>query len=97
MRSWGFFKVILPLLKPVLLVVLLFRLLDAFRVYDLFWVMSGRELKSLSTYVYQNVMLSNIYFGSGRAAAVFMSVIALSVALVRAGYLVPQQSQQVTL
>lgn len=75
-----FLRVTLPLLKPALLVALLFRLLDAFRVYDLFWVMAGRELRSLSTYVYQNVMLSQINFGLGSAAAVFVFLFALSVA-----------------
>ncbi len=77
----SFFKITLPLLKPTLLIVLLIRLLDAFRVHDLFWVMAGRQLKSLSTYVYQNVMLSQINFGLGSAAAVFVFACAFSTAL----------------
>jgi ABC-type sugar transport system permease subunit len=67
-----FFRITLPLLKPALLVVLLIRLLDAFRVFDLFRVLGGQNLTSLSTYVYQNVMLSQINFGLGNAAAVFV-------------------------
>jgi ABC-type glycerol-3-phosphate transport system permease component len=67
-----FFRITLPLLKPALLVVLLLRLLDAFRVFDLFRVLGTRNLISLSTYVYQDVMLSQINFGLGNAAAVFM-------------------------
>ena len=47
-----FFRITLPLLKGAILVALLFRTLDAYRVYDLFWVLSNRELKSLSTFVY---------------------------------------------
>src|SRR5215213_2724541 len=67
-----FFRITLPLLRPVLLVVLLLRLLDAFRVFDLFMVLGDQNLDSLSTYVYQDVMLSQIHFGLGNAAAVFM-------------------------
>jgi trehalose/maltose transport system permease protein len=67
-----FFSITLPLLKPALLVVLLIRLLDAFRVYDLFRVLGDQNLASLSTYVYQDVMLSQINFGLGNAAGVFM-------------------------
>jgi multiple sugar transport system permease protein len=47
-----FFKITLPLLKPTILIVLLIRLLDAFRVHDLFWVMgvaSSRPSPSTST------------------------------------------------
>src|SRR5215212_4569979 len=67
-----FVRITLPLLRPVLLVVLLLRLLDAFRVFDLFVVLGDQNLDSLSTYVYQDVMLSQIHFGLGNAAAVFM-------------------------
>jgi trehalose/maltose transport system permease protein len=67
-----FLSITLPLLKPALLVVLLLRLLDAFRVFDLFRVLGDQNLTSLSTYVYQDVMLSQINFGLGNAAGVFM-------------------------
>jgi ABC-type glycerol-3-phosphate transport system permease component len=76
-----FFSITLPLLKPALLVVLLLRLLDAFRVFDLFSVLGNRNLISLSTYVYQDVMLSQINFGLGNAAAVFMFLCAFLVSL----------------
>ena len=39
-----FFRITLPLLKGAILVALLFRTLDSYRVYDLFWVMSAQEL-----------------------------------------------------
>ena len=42
-----FFRITLPLLKPAILVALLFRTLDAWRIYDLFWVLSDRNLESL--------------------------------------------------
>jgi ABC-type glycerol-3-phosphate transport system permease component len=76
-----FISITLPLLKPALLVVLLLRLLDAFRVFDLFRVLGNRNLISLSTYVYQDVMLSQINFGLGNAAAVFMFLCAFLASL----------------
>ena len=76
-----FFSITLPLLKPALLVVLLLRLLDAFRVFDLFRVLGADNLASLSTYVYQDVMLSQINFGLGNAAAVFMFLCAFLASL----------------
>jgi ABC-type sugar transport system permease subunit len=76
-----FFGITLPLLKPALMVVLLLRLLDAFRVFDLFRVLGADNLASLSTYVYQNVMLSQINFGLGNAAAVFIFLCAFLASL----------------
>lgn len=43
-RLQRFTGIPLPLLWPVILVVLLTRLLDAFRVHEPFWVMGAREL-----------------------------------------------------
>ena len=67
-----FFRITLPLLKGAILVAVLFRTLDAYRVYDLFWVLGNRELASLSTYVYEGVRISQLQFGPGNAAAVFI-------------------------
>jgi trehalose/maltose transport system permease protein len=76
-----FFRITLPLLKGTILVAVLFRTLDAYRVYDLFWVMSNRELGSLSTFVYEGVRISQLQFGEGNAAAVFIFVTAFLIAL----------------
>lgn len=52
-----FFKITLPLVKPSLLVALLFRTLDAFRVYDLIAILTGggpgNGTESLSIYAYK--------------------------------------------
>jgi multiple sugar transport system permease protein len=76
-----FFRITLPLLKGTILVAVLFRTLDAYRVYDLFWVMGARELKSLSTFVYEGVRISQLQFAQGNAAAVFIFVTAFLIAL----------------
>ncbi|MGB3681575.1 MAG: sugar ABC transporter permease [Rubrobacteraceae bacterium] len=76
-----FFRITLPLLKPAILVAVLFRTLDAYRIYDLFWVMSDRQLESLSTFVYKGVRISQLLFAQGNAAAVFTFITALLIAL----------------
>ena len=76
-----FFRITLPLLKGAILVAVLFRTLDSYRVYDLFWVMSNRELGSLSTFVYEGVRISQLQFGAGNAASVFIFVTAFLIAL----------------
>jgi trehalose/maltose transport system permease protein len=76
-----FFRITLPLLKGAILVALLFRTLDSYRVYDLFWAFGNKELKSLSTYVYEGVRISQLQFGPGNAAAVFIFVTAFLIAL----------------
>jgi trehalose/maltose transport system permease protein len=76
-----FFRITLPLLKPAILVALLFRTLDAYRVYDLFWAMSDRQLESLSTYVYKGVRVSQLQFATGNAAAVFIFLTAFAIAI----------------
>jgi trehalose/maltose transport system permease protein len=76
-----FFRITLPLLKGTILVAVLFRTLDAYRVYDLFWVLGNRQLESLSTFVYEGVRISQLQFGQGNAAAVFVFVTAFLLAL----------------
>jgi trehalose/maltose transport system permease protein len=76
-----FFRITLPLLKAAILVAVLFRTLDAYRVYDLFWAMSNREVESLSTFVYKSLRVSQLLFPTGNAAAVFIFVTAFLLAL----------------
>jgi trehalose/maltose transport system permease protein len=76
-----FFRITVPLLKPTILVAVLFRTLDAYRVYDLFYGLANRQLESLSTYVYEGVRITQLQFATGNAAAVFIFVSALLVAL----------------
>jgi trehalose/maltose transport system permease protein len=81
--SWQqFWRVTLPLVKPAMLVALLFRTLDAWRVYDLLWVMGNRQLSSLSVYVYNGVKISQLNFSLGNAAAVFIFLSSLAIAFV---------------
>lgn len=75
-----FFRITLPLLKPSLLVALLFRTLDAFRVYDLIAVLTGgaQGTETLSIYAYKLMIAQNNY-GYG---AVVVLAMALCVAVI---------------
>ncbi|MDQ3694586.1 MAG: sugar ABC transporter permease [Chloroflexota bacterium] len=77
----------LPMIAPVLLVAMLLRTLDAFRVFDVIYVMTGGgpadSTEVLSTLTYK-VFFSATQFGYGSALAVAMFV---SVLLLSAGFL----------
>jgi multiple sugar transport system permease protein len=72
-----FFKVTLPLLKPSILVALLFRTLDAFRVFDLIYVLTGGgpggSTETLSIYAYK-LMFGQTNFGYGSIVVILMFV-----------------------
>lgn len=71
-----FFSVTLPLLKPSMLVALLFRTLDAFRVYDLIAVLTGgaQGTETLSIYAYK-LMIGQSNYGYGSAVVLAMALL----------------------
>jgi ABC-type sugar transport system permease subunit len=83
--AWRQFREItLPLLRPALVVALLFRALDAFRVFDLIFVMTGggpgTATEPLSIYAF-SALLRNLRFGFGSALSVVVFAIAFAGAL----------------
>lgn len=87
--NWAIFRTItLPLLRPVMLVVLLFRTLDAFRIFDAVYVLTGggpaNSTETLSIYAYR-VLFQTLQFGYGSALAVvvFLCTGLISVAYIR--------------
>ncbi|NLL67683.1 MAG: sugar ABC transporter permease [Clostridiaceae bacterium] len=82
-----FGSVTLPLLKPSIFVALLFRTLDAFRVFDLIYVLTGGgpggTTESVSIYAYK-VMFAQTRFGYGSAVVLVM---ALTVGLITFAYI----------
>ncbi len=79
----SFFRITLPLLKPSILVALLFRTLDAFRVFDLIYVLTGGgpggATETLSIYAYK-AMFSQTNFGYGSVVVVVMFVCVAAIA-----------------
>ncbi len=84
-----FFKVTLPILKPVLLVALLFRTIDALRVFDLIYVLThggpGGSTTSVSIYGYNYFLGGDFGYGSAVAVVLFAVSFVLSVMYVKAG------------
>jgi multiple sugar transport system permease protein len=76
-----FFRITLPLLKPALLVALLFRTLDAFRVFDSIFVMTrgAQDTESVSILGY-NQLISRLNLGLGSAVSVLIFLIVLFIA-----------------
>ncbi|HUT83784.1 MAG TPA: sugar ABC transporter permease [Thermodesulfobacteriota bacterium] len=83
--SWEIFRrITLPLLKPVILVILIFRTLDAFRVFDAIYVLTGggpaNTTETLSIYAYK-VLFQTLQFGYGStlSVVVFLCVGCMSI------------------
>jgi multiple sugar transport system permease protein len=81
-----FFKITLPLIKPSILVALLFRTLDAFRIFDSVFVMTrgANETETVSILGY-NTLINRVNLGLGSAISVliFICVILIAMAFVK--------------
>ena len=78
-----FFKVTLPLVKPALMVAVIFRLLDALRIFDLIYVLTPNSTatKTMSVISRENLIdFDNFALGSAQSTLLFL-IIALSVIL----------------
>jgi multiple sugar transport system permease protein len=79
-----FLDITLPQLKSALMVAALFRALDAFRVFDVVYVMTaggpGTATESIALYTFR-MTLQNLRFGFGSALSVIIFVVAFLVAL----------------
>lgn len=79
-----FFSITLPLLKPVIIVAVLFRLIDCIKTFEIILIITaggpGHSSETLNLYAYhQN--LSFLHFGYGSALLVWLSVLVFGVAL----------------
>jgi ABC-type sugar transport system permease subunit len=82
---WGaFVHITLPLLRPVIVVVLVLRTIEAFKVFDIIYVMTGggpaNGTQSIAYYTYQRAF-SDEYFGYGSALAYLMVLFILAFAV----------------
>ena len=76
-----FFLITLPLMVPAILVAVLFRTLDAFRVFDSIFVMTGggQDTESVSIIGY-NQLISRVNLGLGSAVSVLIFLMVLVIA-----------------
>jgi multiple sugar transport system permease protein len=71
-----FTKITLPLMKPAILVALLFRTLDAFRIFDSVFIISNGNnpnIESVSVLAY-NELLTRLNLGLGSAISVLIFI-----------------------
>jgi multiple sugar transport system permease protein len=81
-----FWKITLPLIKPALMVALLFRTLDAFRIYDTFYIMTNgaNNTGSVSLLGYQQLVNRlNLGLGSTVSVLIFFCVILIALAFTK--------------
>ena len=82
-----FWKVTLPLIRQPLLVAMVFRLLDALRVFDLIFVLTSNDSStiSMSGYVRREMVdAGNIGFGSAASTSLFLLILLSAVVFLRA-------------
>jgi trehalose/maltose transport system permease protein len=80
-----FFSITLPLLMPTLAVALIFRTLDALRVFDLFQVVYGDGRFSMASYAYyQLISARNVGMSSAASVIIFVVIFVFALFYIRA-------------
>ena len=78
-----FIRVTLPLMRPVIMVALLFRTLDAFRIFDTVFVQTrGAQGTDSVSIVGYNTLITRLNLGLGSAVSVLIFVCVLAIAAV---------------
>lgn len=84
-----FFKITLPLIKPVLIVALLFRTVDAIRIFDLIYVLTGGgpggSTTSISFYAFNFLVSGDYGYGSAISAILFLIAACLAILYLKLG------------
>ncbi|MGO4525062.1 carbohydrate ABC transporter permease [Microvirga sp. 2MCAF35] len=83
-----FFRVTLPLIKPALLVAVIFRSLDALRVFDLIYVLTSnsKDTASMSVYARQQLVdFQEVGLGSAASTLIFLIIALVVVITLAAG------------
>lgn len=81
-----FTKVILPMMKPAILVALLFRTLDAFRIFDNIFVLTAgaQQTSSVSMLTYNNLIKGlNLGIGATMSVLIFLAVALIAFAFIK--------------
>ncbi|WP_354059786.1 sugar ABC transporter permease [Devosia sp. 2618] len=72
-----FFKITLPLVRPALMVAIIFRVLDALRIFDLIYVLTPNSsaTKTMSVLARENLFdFDNFAYGSAQATLLFLII-----------------------
>ncbi len=83
-RVRQFFQITIPLLRPTIAVALVFRTLDAIRVFDVFQVLLGRQQLSMATYNYEMLVNSQrLGYASAIGVVIFVIILIFTVTYVK--------------
>jgi trehalose/maltose transport system permease protein len=83
-----FFKVTLPLIRPALMVAVIFRFLDALRVFDLIYVLTSNSKDTMTMSIYarqQLVDFQQVGYGSAASTMLFLIIALLTVVYIMVG------------
>ncbi|WP_425593635.1 carbohydrate ABC transporter permease [Marinobacter alexandrii] len=83
-----FFKVTLPLIMPALMVAIIFRVLDALRVFDVIYVLTSNSEDTMSMSVYarqQLVQFQDVGYGSAASTVLFLIIALLTISYLYLG------------
>jgi trehalose/maltose transport system permease protein len=83
-----FFRVTLPLIRPALMVAMIFRALDAVRIFDLIYVLTGTRESTMTMSIYarqQLIEFQRVGYGSAASTLLFFIVALLTVIYVVVG------------
>lgn len=83
-----FFKVTLPLIYPAIAVAVIFRALDALRIFDLIYVLTSNSEDTMSMSVYarqQLVDFQDVGYGSAASTALFLIIAILTILYIMLG------------
>ena len=84
-RIRQFFSITLPLLAPTLAVALIFRTLDALRVFDIFQVVLGRQRYSMASYAQDMlIQVRDVGMSSAASVVIFLLIFVFAIFYVRA-------------
>jgi multiple sugar transport system permease protein len=84
--GWRLFRrITLPLLRPAILIILVIRLADAFRIFDLVYVLTGggpgNSTDVVSTFIYRRTFSSVDFAGGAAASFMLLALMALAAGL----------------
>lgn len=83
-----FLRITLPLIRPALMVAIIFRTLDALRIFDLIYVLTSNSESTMSMSVYarqQLVDFQNVGVGSAASTLLFLIIAAFTVVYIVLG------------
>ncbi len=89
-----FWTITLPLIRPAMLVAVIFRTLDALRVFDLIYVLTpdNEHTRTMSVFARQNLFYFDKFaYGSAASTLLFLVIALITIAFIKFGRLDPEE------